>query len=322
MLDTTIKVKTDYFDGPLALLLMLIQKEQMSVKELDLTKITQQYLDYLANMKELNFDIAGDYLYLAATLVLLKSKNCVTEGESDTLQSELNGSAALNITCHAELVRRLEELQHFQRMGQKLLGLPQKGKDIFVKPKINRKEIVNSILTPMDLEKLTLTMVDFIFRQNRKYTVVKRDRLSIVEKLEFLKSYLEVGQKTNLEELLLKDDTKKTEGPDVDSGYTSESKITASDADENEVEEDEESHSTDNVVITFISLLELARLNRIKIFQNESMGNIYVDVVKSLDDFDITQADGFEEESDGAPKINPEDLAATAVDTPAAATLQ
>lgn len=78
MLDTTIKVKTDCFDGPLALLLMLIQKEQMSVKELDLTKITKQYLDYLANMKELNFDIAGDYLYLAATLVLLKSKNCVT----------------------------------------------------------------------------------------------------------------------------------------------------------------------------------------------------------------------------------------------------
>ncbi|EQC51777.1 hypothetical protein M901_3279, partial [Bacteriovorax sp. DB6_IX] len=50
-------------------------------------------------------------------------------------------------------------------MGQKLLTLPQQGKDIFTKPKINRKEIVNSILTPMDLEKLTMSMVDFIFRR-------------------------------------------------------------------------------------------------------------------------------------------------------------
>ncbi|EQC52018.1 ScpA family protein, partial [Bacteriovorax sp. DB6_IX] len=248
MLDTTIKVKTDCFDGPLALLLMLIQKEQMSVKELDLTKITKQYLDYLANMKELNFDIAGDYLYLAATLVLLKSKNCVTEGENSQLQQQLNSSESLNITSHAELVRRLEELQHFQRMGQKLLTLPQQGKDIFTKPKINRKEIVNSILTPMDLEKLTMSMVDFIFRQNRKYTVVRRDRLSIVEKLQFLKSYLQMGQKTNFEELLHKDNSKKVaeKGGEIE-------------------QSDDDSHSIDNVVITFISLLELARLKRIQI---------------------------------------------------------
>lgn len=147
------------------------------------------------------------------------------------------------------------------------------GEDIFIKPKVNRKEIVNSILTPMELEKLTDTMIDFIFRQNRKYTVVKRDRLSIKEKLQFLKDYLQVGQKTNLDELLEKDTTTK----DSDEG---------------------ESHSIDNVVITFISLLELARLKRVQIFQNDTNGNIYVDVVKSLEDFDVTQADGFDSESD------------------------
>lgn len=273
MLDTTIKVKTDSFDGPLSLLLMLIEKEQMSIRELDLTKITKQYLGYLNNMRDLNFDVAGDYLYLAATLVLLKSKNCVTEEEIADLKNELGGDESLKITSHAELVRRLEQLKHHQKMGQKLMTLPRMGEDIFTKPKINRKEIVNSILTPMDLSKLTDTMIDFIFRQNRKYTVVKRDRLSIKEKLQFLKDYLEVGQKTNLSELLEKDTTTKenTEG---------------------------ESDSIDNIVITFISLLELARLKRVEIFQNESTGNIYVDVVKSLEDFDVTQADGFDSESD------------------------
>lgn len=288
MLDTTIKVKTDTFDGPLSLLLLLIQKEQMSIKELDLTRITKQYLDYLANMKELNFDIAGDYLFLAATLVLLKSKNAVTEEEQAKLQNQLGADGSLNITSHAELVRRLEELALYQKMGQKLLELPQKGVDIFVKPKINRKEIVNSILTPMDLEKLTDTMIDFIFRQNRKYTVIKRDRLSIKEKLEFLKTYLQVGQKTNLEELLENDSNSRM-------ATTSDNTAKMSADGKNTI---------DNVVITFISLLELARLKRVQVFQNESFGQVYVDVVKTLDDFDVTQADGFEDENESAEKID------------------
>ena len=82
-----------------------------------------------------------------------------------------------------------------------------------------------------------------------------------------------MGQKTNFEDLLEKDTTTKSN-------------------------EQTDSHSIDNVVITFISLLELARLKRIEIFQNEDNGNIYVDVVKSLSDFDVTQADGFEDENE------------------------
>lgn len=263
MLDTSIQVKTDHFDGPLSLLLLLIQKEEMNVRDLDLTKITKQYLDYLDQMRELNFDLAGDYLYLAATLVLLKSKNCVTEEENDAIKRELESSDGLNITTQAELIRRLEELQHFQKMGEKLWQMPRLNQDVFVKPKVNRKEIVNSILVPMDLEKLTLTMVDFLFRENRKYTIVKRDRLSIKEKLQFMKDNLQLGQKTDLDSLL---------------------------------DADGKGKNIDNIVITFISLLELARLKRITIFQNEDLGNIYVDVVKSLEDFNVDQADGFEEE--------------------------
>lgn len=302
MLDTTIKVKTDYFDGPLSLLLMLIQKEQMSVKELDLTKITKQYLDYLANMKDLNFDIAGDYLYLAATLVLLKSKSAITEEESFSLQDQLNGGESLNITCHAELVRRLEELHHFQKMSEKLWALPRRDKEIFVKAKINRKEIVNSILTPMDLEKLTMTMVDFIFRQNRKYTVIKRDRLSIKEKLEFLKTYLEVGKKTNFNELVEKGELHLE-------ANCANHDLESNSADEPAAKDKKDKKKpVDNVVITFISLLELARLNRIQLFQNEDFGNIYIDVVKSLDDFDINQANGFEDENPGGESITNEDL--------------
>jgi len=274
MLDTSIQVKTDHFDGPLGLLLLLVEKEEMNIRELDLTKITKQYLDYLAQMRDLDFDIAGDYLFLASTLLLLKSKVCIAEEEMKGLESEF-GVEGLNITSQSELIRRLEELQLYQKMGKKLWELEKKGHEIFVKPKVDRKAIVNSILTPMDLNSLTLTMVDFLFRQRRKYTVVKRDRLSIKEKLKFLKSNLKLGEQTTFD-TLLEMNGKAEEGKDP----------------------------TDNIVITFISLLELSRLQRINVFQNEDRSTIYVNVVRSLEDFDVEQANGFEDEAMTSPSAS------------------
>ena len=267
MLDTSIQVKTDHFDGPLGLLLLLIEKEEMNIRELDLTRITKQYLDYLAQMKELNFDVAGDYLFLASTLLLLKSKVCISEEEAKNLELEL-GAEGMHITSQSELIRRLEELQLYQKMSKRLWELDKKGHEVFVKPKVDRKAIVNSILTPMDLNSLTLTMVDFLFRQRRKYTVLKRDRLSIKEKLKFLKTNLKMGEQTTFD-TLLELDGKAEEGKDA----------------------------SDNIVITFISLLELARLKRINVFQNEDRSTIYVNVVRSLEDFDVEQANGFEDEN-------------------------
>ncbi len=271
MLDTSIQVKTDHFDGPLGLLLLLVEKEEMSLRDLDLTKITKQYLDYLAQMRDLNFDVAGDYLFLASTLLLLKSKVCIAEEEMKGLESEF-GVEGLHITSQSELIRRLEELQLYQKTSKKLWELDKKGHEIFVKPKIDRKAIVNSILTPMDLNSLTMTMVDFLFRQRRKYTVVKRDRLSIKEKLKFLKENLKLGEQVTFD-TLLEQNGKAEEGKDP----------------------------TDNIVITFISLLELARLKRINVFQNEDRSTIYVNVVRSLEDFDVEQANGFEDETPTAP---------------------
>jgi segregation and condensation protein A len=267
MLDTSIKVKTDHFDGPLGLLLLLIEKEEMNIRDLDLTKITRQYLDYLAQMRDLDFDIAGDYLFLASTLLLLKSKICIAEEELKGLEAEF-GVEGVHITSASELIRRLEELQLYQKMGKRLWELEKKGHEIFVKPKVDRKAIVNSILTPMDLNSLTLTMVDFLFRQRRKYTVIKRDRLSIKEKLKFLKNNLKLGEQTTFDSLLLQD---------------GEAEVGTS--------------STDNIVITFISLLELARLKRINVFQNEDRSTIYINVTRSLADFDVEQANGFEDEA-------------------------
>ena len=269
MLDSTIQISTDRFDGPLALLLMLVQKEEVDIKKLDLVNITKQYLSYLDRMKNLNFDVAGEYLYLAATLLHIKSQNCLNEEEREQLRDSL-GVDELRITSESELIRRLEELAHYQKMGEKLWDLPKQGYETFTKPKVNRKAITNSILTPMDLNDLLNVMMDYMRREKRKYTVVRRDRLSIKEKLEFLKSYLDVGSEIEFEKLLHADGKE----------------------------------GLDNIVITFISLLELARLQKLKIFQNEDQSQIYVNVVSDLNDFDVNSADGFEDEEENNQEEN------------------
>jgi len=261
LLNDHIQIKSDNFDGPLALLLLLIQKEEMRIRDLDLTKITQQYLGYLAKLEELDFNVAGDYLYLASTLILLKSKDCLSEEDEKNIK-ELHGDSDLSITSQSELVRRLEELERIKLLSSRLMKIDQRGRDVFTKPKVNRKAIVDSILTPVELSALTEAMMEVISRNKRKYAVVKKDKISIKEKLIEFKSYLNEGDETLFKELLEKNST----GQKID------------------------------VIITFISVLELARLGKISIFQNEDNAEIYVRVISSLENFDVREADGFDEE--------------------------
>ena len=142
------------------------------------------------------------------------------------------------------------------------MNLPRRDEDIFVKPKVDKKSIQNSILLPMDLQTLTAAMIDIMKQEKRKYTVVRRDRLSIKEKLIELKNNLSIGSSTSMDKLI-----------NWEKGR-------------------------DEVVITFISLLELARLQKLDIFQNERDGAIYVEVLDSLDTFDIETADGFDPEDE------------------------
>lgn len=277
MSDNEILVKVDRFDGPLALLLHLVQKEEMRIQELELNTITNQYLDYLQKMQDLNFDVAGEYLYMAATLLYLKSQTVADESQDQNLIKITAGEMGLEIQTRGDLIKRLEELERFQRLGQRLWGLPKKGHEIFVKNKVDRKAIENSILTPIDLQQLTETMMDLIRREKRKYTVVKRDRLSIKEKLIRLKSMLKEGETTQFDKLL--------------------------DANETGIIDK---------VITFISLLELARLKKLQIFQNEDMGAIYIEVKESLESFDPETANGFD----------PEDETKDAASAPAEVTIQ
>ncbi len=261
MLDTSIQVKTENFDGPLGLLLLLVQKEEMDVTKLNLTKITQQYLAYLRQMHELNFDIAGDYLFMAAVLLLLKSKKALDEDETARLREQTEAAMEFSIASEMELIRRLEELQHFQKLGRGLWQLPKRDSQIFVRPKVRRKVLLDSVLTPVELQKLTQSMMGLISKQERNYTIVERDRFSIKEKLRSLKNFLVSNAQHDFDDLL-----QLTKGKDAEIG---------------------------NKVITFLSLLELARLGLVGLFQNEASKTIYIKVLKPLEHFDVDQSSDF-----------------------------
>ena len=263
MLNDQIQIKSENFDGPLALLLLLVQKEEMDIRDLNLTKITKQYLSYLSKLDKLDFNVAGDYLYLAATLILLKSKDCLSE-EDRNIINNLGGESELQIASQSELVRRLEELERMKVLASGLLKIDQRGRDTFTKPKVNKKVIIDSVLTPVELSALTEAMMEVISRNKRKYAVVKKDKVSIKSKLIEFKSYLNEGDEVLFKELLDKSNT----GEKIDT------------------------------IITFISILELARLGKISLFQNVENSEIYLRVLSSLDNFDVREADGFDNELD------------------------
>ena len=83
-----VTVRLDQFEGPLDLLLYLIQSHELHITTISIGKVTDQYLCYVKLMQELNFDIASEFLVIAATLILWKSKALLPPEEGDAAQAE------------------------------------------------------------------------------------------------------------------------------------------------------------------------------------------------------------------------------------------
>ena len=113
------------FEGPLDLLLHLIQKNELDIFDIPIALITEQYLEYLQLMKVLNLDIAGEYLLMASTLLHIKSKMLLpksSEGEEEEEEDP-----------RAELVRRLLEYQKYKQAAGELEKRPLLERDVFIR---------------------------------------------------------------------------------------------------------------------------------------------------------------------------------------------
>jgi len=114
------------FEGPLDLLLHLIKRNELDPREVTASIITEQYLQYLELLESLNLDVAGEYLVMAATLLLIKSFSLLPHpGFADTEEGE---------ELKSELVARLLEYQRYREAGAKLGERPMLGRDVFTNP--------------------------------------------------------------------------------------------------------------------------------------------------------------------------------------------
>ena len=121
------QVKLDIFEGPLDLLLYLIKKNEVDIYDIPMALITGQYLEYLELMKELNLDIAGEFLVMASTLIKIKSQMLLPPVEGE-------GEGEDEADPRAELMEHLLEYQRYKEAAHQLVTRELLEKDIFKRP--------------------------------------------------------------------------------------------------------------------------------------------------------------------------------------------
>jgi len=122
-------VHTEVYDGPLELLLYLIRRDGIDVRDIPICEVTTEYLRYLDLMSEMDLDVAGDFLVMAATLCMLKSRELLPRPEA--LQEEED-----EIDPREELARRLLDYQRFKEAAEQLACRPMLGRDVYARPRV------------------------------------------------------------------------------------------------------------------------------------------------------------------------------------------
>jgi segregation and condensation protein A len=192
-----ITVRLESFEGPLDLLLYLIQSHELDISRISISKITDQYLAYVRLMQELNFDTASEFLVMAATLLHWKSKAVLPQEEK---QDAAGANAEDGVLTQEDLIRQLLEHQRFKQAGQDLAQLPMLGEDIFVRP--NRRPPVEKIWKEMNLTDLTLAYQDMLVRQRKRTQVLRKETVSLATKILEFRDKLHVGKLSEFRTLL------------------------------------------------------------------------------------------------------------------------
>jgi len=193
-------VKIAVYDGPLDLLLDLIKKNEMNVYDIPVAEITQQYLDYLKVMKQLDLEVAGEFIVMAATLIYIKSKLLLP---TDKDEEEGDGEDP-----RAELVRKLLEYQAFKEAAKEL-GLLQTERG-----KVFTRQITDYYLGELDPEDVgvdtfSANFFDLIVafqnvlakKEPRSQHEVFEEVISIEEKMIQIQSYLDEKKTVSFNDL-------------------------------------------------------------------------------------------------------------------------
>ena len=231
-------VKLDNFEGPLDLLLHLIKKNELNIHDIPIALITAQYLDAIQLMQELNLDVAGEFLVMAATLIHIKSKLLLPRPETAA------GVEGEEEDPRDVLVRRLLEHQKFKAAAELLHEREQVRSAQWLRPDGRVVEIAGSDGEP-EIE------VDLFSLLNAFQAVVERAK----QRPPVLLPPEQISVEARIEQLL--DRLSETEACGFEDLFT-------------------DANDRAGLVVTFLALLEMIRLKLVRVFQSGSFGPIRV----------------------------------------------
>ena len=196
-----LEVCLESFSGPLDLLLYLIKKENINILDLDISHITDQYLEYIELMDALKFDLAADYLVMAATLAEIKSRLMLPKESFEDEEED----------PRASLIKRLQEYQRFKSVSEKIAILPRVDRDFFIAsakaPKMEEKKVLDTLFTK---EELFNAIKDALSRPNYKNDhLIDYEELSTKERIQLLLSLLKKSNVLSFSKTLRKSEGKK-----------------------------------------------------------------------------------------------------------------
>ncbi len=234
------QVKLEAFTGPMDLLLHLIRKQKINIYDIPVALITKQYLEYLSLMKSLNLAMAGEFLVMAATLLYIKSRMLLPKEETTEAEDDEE------LDPRAELVRQLIEYERFKEAAGSLITREQVWKESFNREPLPQASVVEEeeedfLSDDLQLFDLLSALQGVLDRAPSDQVVeFSRETWTVQERIQVILERLELESTIPFDELF------------------------------------EQEWSRSLVIVNFLALLELVRMNLVRLFQGEWFGPIFV----------------------------------------------
>ncbi len=250
--ENPLEIKIPLFEGPLDLLLHLIRKKEVSIAEVRLSELTASYLEYLEQLQSINLDLAGEFLEIAAMLILIKSRSLLPKSPVEIEDFEEEDPEEI-------LRRRLLEYQHYKDAAFELSSLDILGRDVFQRPE-NVELVADTEEADPEYEDVSVSALLEAFERVMKRLpkisrlVIEAETVRIEDRIEELIDLFGKKQLCLFEELFESDKARIW------------------------------------FIVTFMSVLEMVRLNLITIVQVDQLGAIHC---SAHEDFAKNSSDWF-----------------------------
>ncbi|HBK57283.1 MAG TPA: segregation/condensation protein A [Xanthomonadales bacterium] len=181
-----LEVILEAFEGPLDLLLYLIRRQNLDILDIPVAEITRQYIGYIEVMRELRFELAADYLVMAAILAEIKSRMLLPRSESAEEEED---------DPRADLVRRLMEYERYKQAAEDIDALPRMERDTApVHAEVPDRNVIR-LPPPVDLREMLLALRDVLRRADLfSHHAIAREPLSVRQRMSEVLRCLEDGQ--------------------------------------------------------------------------------------------------------------------------------